>query len=316
MRILVTGGAGYIGSHTVRALIEHGLEPIVLDDLSRGHREFIPEGIKFFERSILDTEFITEVLVREKIEGVIHFAALSNIGEDSRIPLKYYSVNVGGSVSLLSAISAAGVKRIVVSSSAAVYGLAKKDVIHEEDECAPVSIYGETKLIMENCLRACSNQKYSWMALRYFNAAGAAEDGKIGEKHNPETHLIPLALKAVMGSGNPLTIFGTDHPTPDGTPIRDYVHVDDLAEAHVAAILSKESGVVNLGTGSGNSVKDVLDLIEEITGTKVPMLIGARRAGDPPKLVASFDRAFQILKWKPRKDIRKIILSAWNWEQS
>ncbi len=317
MRVLVTGGAGYIGSHTVKALLARGHEPVVLDDLSTGHRDAVPAGLPFVEADLLDGTAVFDAMRRHEIGGVLHFAARSRIGEDAREPELYRRVNVDGTRSLLAAAARAGVKRIVVSSTAAVYGASKAACLTEDDPVRPLSVYGETKVEMERATRAsCEERGAGWMALRYFNAAGASEDGTLGERHHPETHLVPLAVRAALGSGAPLVLFGDDYPTPDGTPIRDYVHVEDLAEAHVAALVSDASGALNLGTGEGTSVKRLIEAVEKETGRPVLRTVGPRRPGDSPRLVASFRKAGAILGWIPKRGLDRIVASVVRWERS
>lgn len=316
MRILVTGGAGYIGSHTVRALLAANHEVAILDDLSTGRRELLHPAAKFIHADLLDTPAVSGALRDQACEAVIHFAARSRVGEDAREPALYHRVNVVGTLSLLDAMVQAGIRRIVFSSTCAVYDAPADASMDERTPRRPVSVYGETKVAMENAVRAYGDAHgWRWTALRYFNAAGAAEDASIGEWHEPETHLIPLALRAASGRGSALTLYGEDYPTPDGTPIRDYIHVEDLAAAHVAALFLEESHAINLGTGHGYSVKDVVAAVERVTGRPVPRSIGPRRPGDPPRLVASAGLAAKLLGWRPRFGLDDMIRTAARWEE-
>lgn len=318
-KILVTGGAGYIGSVTAHVLARRGYGVVIVDDLSRGH-EHNAKGLEFHKLSLLETAPLTELLKREPFDAVVHFAAHSMVGESTRMPERYFLNNDGGSASLFSAMIEAGVKRLVFSSTAAVYGNPKVVPIPEDHPFEPVNPYGASKVLVENMLRwldQCSG--FRSISLRYFNAAGADPDAGLGEEHDPETHLIPLLLRAVR-SGAPMTIFGDDYETPDGTCIRDYVHVSDLAEAHVAAIehllAGGESNAFNVGTGRGQSVLEVLKAVEEVTGGKVPHQIGPRRAGDPPVLVANPEKLKRMLGWKPKfTEIRDIVASGWEFSQ-
>jgi UDP-glucose 4-epimerase len=316
MRILVTGGAGYIGSHIVRSLVTREDAVVVLDDLTTGHPELVPPSAPLVVESIMNTPRLAEILCAERIEAVIHFAALSTVGDDARHPARYWEVNVGGTLSLLDAMVRAGVGRLVFSSSCAVYGQPEEVPVTESAARRPISVYGETKMAMENAIRA-HGDRYGivWTALRYFNAAGASSDGTTGEWHEPETHLLPNAIRAALGIGSPLTLYGDDYPTPDGTPIRDYVHVEDLADAHVAALGLEGSGAVNLGTGSGTSVKEIVAAVERETGRSVPRTIGPRRPGDPARLVAGYDLARRTLGWNPKRGLGEIVKSAVAWER-
>ncbi len=317
-RVLVTGGAGYIGSHCCKALGEAGIQPVVYDNLSRGHAEAVKWG-PLVIGDLRDRELLLETLQREKIEAVIHFAALAYVGESVEKPLLYYDNNVGGMIALLDAMHQADVKKIVFSSSCATYGVPQKLPIAEDTVQAPINPYGRTKLISEWMLEdAARTHDLHFAALRYFNAAGADPDGELGERHFPETHLIPLALMAAYGTGGPLKIFGTDYPTPDGTCIRDYIHVNDLAQAHLLALdaISNNAGSLklNLGTGTGTSVRQVADAVEQITGLKVPIIEAPRRDGDPPELVASSKLSREILGFEPQwSDISQIVRDAAPW---
>jgi UDP-arabinose 4-epimerase len=316
--ILVTGGAGYIGSHTCKALAVAGYEPVAYDSLHRGHARSVKWG-PLEVGELMDGDRLREVIAAHQPEGVIHFAALAYVAESTGNPLAYYGNNLVGTMTLLQAMKDNGVKRIVFSSTCATYGKPETIPICEDAAQAPISPYGQSKLMVERILRDCAGAEgLSAVALRYFNAAGADPDGEIGEDHDPETHLIPLALGAAAGLRGPLTVFGTDHPTPDGTCIRDYVHVSDLADAHVKALLhfATTSGfsALNLGTGTGISVLEILRGIRDVTGREVPYSCGPRREGDPPALVADVALASRTLGWRPqRSDLRTILETAWNW---
>lgn len=322
MAILVCGGAGYIGSHTVRQLLEAGEEVIIADNLSTGHRAAINPAVKFYECDIRDKDALKKIFAENKIEAVFHFAAYIEAGESVIKPLKYFNNNVYGMQILLEAMTECGVDKIIFSSSAAVYGEPERIPIDEGDATFPVNPYGDSKLIMEIMMRRVSAaQGVRYVSLRYFNASGAIEDGSIGEDHHPETHLIPLILQVPLGKRDHITIFGTDYPTPDGTCIRDYIHVLDLANAHLCALnyLRKggESNFFNLGSGSGFSVKQIIDTAEKVTEQKIKTELGDRRAGDPARLIASGDKARKILGWTPRfDDVEKIIATAWNWHKT
>lgn len=316
--ILVTGGAGYIGSVTAHLLKRRGYGVVIVDDLSRGHEHNI-RSLPFHKLNIAETAALAEVLSREHVDAVIHFAAHSMVGESAQKPELYFLNNDGGSASLFSAMIQANVQRLVFSSTAAVYGTPKTAPIPEELPFDPVNPYGESKVLVEKMLKwmdRCRGLRS--IALRYFNACGADPDSGLGEEHHPETHLIPLLLRAIL-SGKPMTIFGADYDTPDGTCIRDYIHVTDLAEAHIVAIEQLLAGgtsdVFNVGTGAGQSVLEVLKGAEKVTGRKVPHQIGARRAGDPPVLVADSAKLRRTLGWKPKfTDIQDIVATAWQFE--
>lgn len=322
MSILVTGGAGYIGSHCVDVLIEKGYDVVVVDNLQTGHEESLPETVTFYQGDIRDKRFLTQVFEFEKIEGVIHFAANSLVGESVEEPLMYFDNNVYGTQVLADVMREQDVKAIVFSSSAATYGEPKEVPILETAETNPTSPYGETKLMMEKILKWCDNAYGTkFVALRYFNVAGAKLDGTIGEDHNPESHLIPIILQTALGQRDSLKIFGDDYPTPDGTCIRDYVHVLDLAEAHVLAIdyLLKggESNIFNLGSSVGFSVQAMLEEARKVTGKAIEAEVVPRRAGDPSTLVASSEKAKCILGWSPRyTEVDTILSSAWKWHSS
>lgn len=316
MRILVTGGAGYIGSHAVKRLLERGDEVTVYDDLSTGRPDHVAGGAELIVDSITRGERLADVLSSRRIEAVIHFAARSTLGDDARRPAAYYETNVQGTTSLLGAMVRAGVGTLVVSSSCSVYGIPPEVPVTEQTPRLPISVYGETKLTMENAVRAWGDRYgICWTALRYFNAAGAADDGTLGENHDPETHLLPLAVRAALGLAPPLTIFGRDHATPDGTPVRDYVHVEDLVAAHLLALERGVSGAYNLGTGLGTSVAEMLEAVARATRRAVPTVEGPRREGDPPRLVADAAAARAALGWAPARTLDRMVESVVAWER-
>lgn len=322
MSILVLGGAGYIGSHAVDQLINQGYEVVVVDNLLTGHKEAIHKKAVFYEGDVRDAAFLRSVFKKETIEGVIHFAASSLVGESVEKPLKYFNNNVYGMQVLLEVMHEFGVNKIVFSSTAATYGEPKQSPITEELPTNPKNPYGESKLMMEKMMKWC-DQAYGmkYVALRYFNVAGAKSDASIGEDHTPETHLVPIILQVALGQRKELKIFGDDYPTPDGTCIRDYVHVEDLIAAHILALeyLKKgnESNFFNLGSNNGYSVKEMLAAAREVTGKEIPAVIAPKRAGDPSTLVASSEKAKSILGWQPKyNDVKKIIETAWNWHVS
>jgi UDP-glucose-4-epimerase GalE len=318
-KILVTGGAGYIGSHTRHFLQKRGHSVIVVDNLSRGYREAVPPGI-LHTLDIRDKPQLVELMRSEKVDAVIHFAAFISVGESTKLPEVYFSNNVGGSLALFEAMIEAGVRRLVFSSTAAAYGEPKHIPIPESETIAPINPYGESKVIVETVLDWLDLYRdFRSIRLRYFNACGAEPEAGLGERHDPETHLIPLILSAVQ-TGIPVTLFGDDYPTPDGTCIRDYIHVSDLAEAHILAIEGLLNGgksdVFNVGTGSGRSVKEVVEAVERVTGRKVPYKMGPRREGDPPSLVADSERLQHTLGWRPtRADLDRIVADAWQFAQ-
>ena len=322
MSILVLGGAGYIGSHTARALVDAGHDVVVADNLETGFRAAVPEKARFYQGDIRDRAFVDQVFESESIDGVIHFAANSQVGESMRDPLKYYDNNLCGTKVLLDSMVAHGVNKIVFSSTAATYGEPERVPILEDDKTDPTNCYGETKLAMEHMMKWVSNAHgLRFVALRYFNACGAHPDGSIGEAHNPETHLIPLILQVPNGQREAISIFGTDYPTEDGTCIRDYIHVCDLAQAHILALeyLLKggDNNVFNLGNGVGFSVKQVIDEARRVTGHPIPAKEEARRAGDPAQLIASSEKAKSVLGWKPEyDDLNTIIQTAWDWHKN
>jgi UDP-arabinose 4-epimerase len=315
--VLVTGGAGYIGSHTARVLADEGYRPVVLDNLVHGHREAVRFG-PLVEGDISDRELVARVVREHQISAVVHFAAYIAVGESVVDPRKYWTNNALGTLALIDALVDERINAFVFSSTAAVYGTPVAVPIREDHPLSPVNAYGATKLTVEMILRSYGDAYgLRSMALRYFNAAGAHPDGTMGERHDPETHLVPLAIEAALGRGK-LTIFGTDYDTPDGTAIRDYIHVLDLAAAHVAAVRYLTSGgasdAVNLGTGRGHSVREIVKSVEAITGKPVPQRFGPRREGDPPALVADPSRAREVLAWTPRYvDIQPLLETAVRW---
>lgn len=321
MNILVVGGAGYIGSHCVKQLIAAGHRPVVVDNLVFGHRAAVDASIQFYDVNLGDRETMASILEKESIEVVMHFAAYAYVGESVQEPLKYYLNNVAATLQLLAAMGDVGVRKFVFSSTCATFGEVTTLPIVETLPQAPINPYGQTKLDIERALRAlCYAKDFSAAVFRYFNAAGAAEDGSIGEDHAPETHLIPLAIDAARGTRPALKVFGLDYPTPDGTCLRDYVHVDDLARAHIAAFpaLGKPGTFVdyNLGTGTPTSVLETIRAVEEVTGLVVPWEAAPRREGDPPALYADSSKARTELGWEPRhQTIRSIVESAWGWHR-
>lgn len=322
MAILILGGAGYIGCHTVYELIQRGRDVVVADNLSTGFRKAVHPKARFYKADIRNAQGMDRLFQTEKIDGVIHFAAFSQVGESMTRPLKYYDNNVCGTAALLQAMARHDIKNIVFSSTAAVYGEPERIPIHETDSTVPTSCYGETKLAMERMLRWVSGAgDLRHVALRYFNACGAHPSGKVGEAHNPETHLIPLILQAAAGKQDKISIFGDDYSTPDGTCIRDYIHVTDLAQAHVLALdylmEGGKSDVFNLGNGTGFSVNEVIDVSRSVTGREIAAEVCSRRPGDPARLVASSRKAEEILGWRPQYNkLDAIIGSAWSWHQN
>ena len=320
MNILVTGGAGYVGSHASRMLAAAGHEVWVYDNLSLGHREAVARG-RLIEGDLHDGELIEQVLSEKSIDAVMHFAALTLVGESVSDPARYYRNNVLGAFSLLEAMRRAGVARFIFSSTTATYGEPETIPITEKEPQQPINPYGYTKLVIEKVLADyASAYGLAYAALRYFNAAGAHPDGDLGEDHDPETHLIPIVLQGALGQRDQITVFGSDYPTPDGTCVRDYVHVDDLAQAHLAALdrLQEGEGLhLNLGSGRGNSVREIVEASRRVTGCEIPVVEGERRPGDPPILVADASLARRLLDWEPRyTDIEQIIQTAWNWHRS
>jgi UDP-arabinose 4-epimerase len=316
--ILVTGGAGYIGSHTCKALAQAGYTPVVYDNLCRGNAWAVKWG-PLEIGDLMDGERLRDVIRAHRPIGVIHFAALAYVGESMSTPLRYYQNNVVGTVTLLRALAAEGVGRLVFSSTCATYGTPKTNPIREDMLQNPINPYGQSKLMVEQVLRDCARAGgMNAVALRYFNAAGADADCEIGEAHNPETHLIPLALGAAKGTTQPLTVFGKDHDTPDGTCIRDYIHVTDLADAHLRALIHTDKGLgfsaFNLGTGIGISIKELIAAAQDVTGREVPFSYGPRRDGDPAALIADPTLAAETLNWKAHhSDLHNILSTAWAW---
>lgn len=322
MAILVLGGAGYIGSHTVAALCEAGRDVVVVDNLETGHKEAVHPDAKFYQGDISDHDFISGVFQKESISSVIHFAAYSLVGESVEKPLKYYENNLCKTRDFLAAMVENGVDKIVFSSTAATYGEPERVPILENDRTEPTNPYGETKLAMEKMFKWTANAYgIRYVSLRYFNACGAHTSGGIGEAHSPESHLIPLILQVPNGQREFISVFGSDYPTPDGTCIRDYIHVTDLAMAHILAVdyLEKggESDIFNLGNGVGFSVKEVIETARKVTGHPIPAKEVERRAGDPAQLIASSEKAKRVLGWNPQQDsLEEIISTAWKWHQA
>ena len=322
MRLLVLGGAGYIGSHTALELIKKGHEVIVVDNLVTGYEKAIPDKAVFYQGDIRNFDFLDNLFKKEKIDAVIHFAAYSLVGESVTNPLKYYDNNLYGTKVLLEAMIKNNVNKIVFSSTAATYGEPENIPILESDRTCPTNPYGETKLAMEKMFHWASKAHgLSYVSLRYFNACGADANGQIGEAHNPESHLIPLVLQVPNGKRESVSIYGTDYDTPDGTCIRDYIHVTDLAQAHILAVEylanGGESDIFNLGNGVGYSVREVIETARSVTGHPIPATEVPRRAGDPARLVASGEKAKKILGWEPKiKKLDEIIASAWKWHNA
>ena len=322
MRLLVLGGAGYIGSHTALELIKKGHEVVVVDNLVTGYVKAVPEKATFYQGDIRDFDFLDDLFKKEKIDAVIHFAAYSLVGESVKNPLKYYDNNLYGTKVLLDAMIKNDIKKIVFSSTAATYGEPENIPILETDRTCPTNPYGETKLAMEKMFHWASKAHgLSYVSLRYFNACGADATGQIGEAHNPESHLIPLVLQVPNGKRESVSIYGTDYDTPDGTCIRDYIHVTDLAQAHILAVEylanGGESDIFNLGNGVGYSVREVIETARSVTGLPIPATEVPRRAGDPARLVASGEKAKKILGWEPKiKKLDEIIASAWKWHKA
>jgi len=319
MNVLVAGGAGYIGSHAVKQLIEAGHRVVVVDNLYRGHAQAVHPRAIFEKRSLAEREALAGIMREHEIDGVMHFAALAYVGESVTDPLAYYENNTSGTVSLLQAMNDAGVKRMVFSSTCATYGEPEATPIVETMGQEPISPYGWSKWCVERVLKdyAASDDQFSFTALRYFNVAGCAADGSLGEDHDPETHLIPVLLQAALGRRDKVTVFGTDYPTPDGTCIRDYIHVEDLCAAHIVAMEALQPGdtrFYNLGIGKGYSVKEVIDAANRVIGEQLPIEYGARRPGDPAMLFANAEKIQAELGWTARyTDIDRIVASAWNW---
>lgn len=320
LNILVVGGAGYIGSHMVKELLKAGYDVITLDNFSTGHRELLPGG-KLFEGNLGDDKLLDKIFSNHPISAVMHFAAFSLVGESVKNPLNYYRNNIAQTIELIAAMVKNNVKYFIFSSSAAVYGEPVEIPIKEDHPCNPTNPYGTTKVAVEQLLNDCD---YAYglksVSLRYFNAAGADESGKIGERHKPETHLIPLILKAAKGERRDIKIYGTDYHTPDGTCIRDYIHVSDIAQAHLLALEAllsgKESAVYNLGNSKGYSVREVIEIVEKVTRKTIRTVEVERRPGDPAELVAASDKIRQDLGWKPKyEELETIITTAWNWHR-
>lgn len=322
MKILVVGGAGYIGSHAVRNLLREGFDVAVVDSLQTGFRASVPDGVPFYQVDIRDTAALEEVFEKEQVDGVMHFAANSLVGESMEKPLKYYSNNVGGAESLLSAMIKFGVKYIVFSSTAATYGDVKIMPITEETPTAPTNTYGETKLAIEKMLKWTSvAHDLNYVCLRYFNVAGADAEGGIGEAHNPETHLIPIILQVPRNQREYITIFGDDYDTADGTCVRDYIYITDLIAAHILAMkylmAGGQNNIFNLGSSTGYSVNEMIEAAREVTGHPIPLVYGERRAGDPASLIASSAKAKEILGWEPKTtNVKEIISTAWAWHKA
>ena len=322
MRLLVLGGAGYIGSHTAVELLDRGHEVVIADNLITGYKQAVPKEAVFYQGDIRDYNFLNNLFKTEKIDAVIHFAAFSLVGESVTNPLKYYENNLYGTKVLLQAMIDNNVDKIVFSSTAATYGEPENIPILESDRTCPTNPYGETKLAMEKMMKWSANAyQLRYVSLRYFNACGAHKSGKLGEAHNPESHLIPLVLQVPNGKRESVSIYGTDYDTPDGTCIRDYIHVTDLAEAHILAVeyLMKggESNVFNLENGVGYSVREVIETARKVTGHPIPAVEIPRRAGDPARLVASGEKAKTVLGWEPKiTSLEDIIRSAWVWHST
>lgn len=322
MAVLVCGGAGYIGSHTVAALVEAGEEVVVFDNLYKGHRGAVPEGVALYVGDLRNEADLDKVFTENNIDAIIDFAADSLVGESVTDPLKYYDNNVYGTLCLLKKMVAYGVKYIVFSSTAATYGEPERVPIREEDRTCPTNPYGETKLAVEKMLKWVDNaHDIKYTCLRYFNAAGAHISGKIGEDHSPESHLIPLVLQVANNQRDKIMVFGDDYPTEDGTCVRDYIHVTDLSDAHILALKrlmnGGDSAVFNLGNGTGFSVKEIIDIARKVTGHQIPAEIAPRRAGDPATLIASAEAATKALNWQPAYNtVEKIIETAWAWHKA
>jgi UDP-glucose-4-epimerase GalE len=316
MTTLVTGGAGYIGSHTVRLLTSQGRDVVVLDSLELGDRSRIP-GVPFVEADIADERAIEKACRKYGVQDVIHFAAYKAVGESMEQPLRYYNNNVAGSIALVHALLANGVERIVFSSSAAVYGNPDHVPVNEDAPLRPESVYAETKVHVERFLTSCNAIGLRSVSLRYFNAAGASADSSIGENWDMSQNLIPLVMKAILGASGPVRVFGNDYPTPDGTCLRDYIHVEDLAQAHINALdylaTGGKSMACNVGTGQASSVLDVLRMAEEVSGRSVPHAIAPRRLGDPTTVFADPTLVRAVLGWRATHDLREIVSSAWRW---
>ncbi|MCB9638652.1 MAG: UDP-glucose 4-epimerase GalE [Myxococcales bacterium] len=318
---MVAGGAGYIGSHTVRQLQKNGYSVVVVDNLSRGYRAALPKEIAFYQVDIGNTEEIAAICQKEQVEAALHFAALIEVGISQKEPFSFYDNNVKQTLGLLDGLQKAGVGKLIFSSTAAVYGVAQAKPLSEDAPKAPASVYGRTKYMVEQILEDLDMVgAMRYVALRYFNAAGADPVGDIGESHRPETHLIPLILQVALGQRASISIFGDDYPTPDGTCIRDYVHVNDLADAHIAALQYLEDGgksdVFNVGSGSGYSVKEVIECCREVTGHPIPVEYAPRREGDVPVLLADTSHIQKVFNCPPQHDLRHIVETAWIWHKT
>ena len=322
MNVLVTGGAGYIGSHAVRMLADAGHRVVAVDNLSRGHAAAVDRRATFCQLDLTDSRRLAEVLVRHEIQCVMHFAALAYVGESVTEPLLYYRNNTAGTISLLEAMQTAGVMRMVFSSTCATYGQPEKTPIVETTPQQPINPYGWSKRFVEQilCDFAAAHDEFAFVSLRYFNVAGAAADGTLGEDHRPETHLIPLVLQTALGQRGAITVFGTDYPTPDGTCIRDYIHVEDLCAAHLLAMEALRPGdarFYNLGIGKGYSVREVIDSARRVTGREIRVQYGARRPGDPAVLYADASKIRRELGWQPKyTELDAIVASAWRWHSA
>lgn len=322
MSTLVLGGAGYIGSHAVYQLIDEGYDTVVVDNLQTGHKGAIHPKARFYQGDIRDKDFLREVFTAEKVDAVLHFAAYSLVGESMEKPLEYFRNNVYGTQVLLEVMNEFNVKHIVFSSTAATYGEQDQTPITEEMQTNPTNAYGETKLTMEKLMKWCDTAYgMNYVSLRYFNVAGARSTGEIGEDHHPETHLIPVVLQVALGQRESISIFGDDYPTEDGTCIRDYIHVEDLIDAHILALKylqnGGESNIFNLGSSKGFSVKEIVEAARAVTGHELPANIAPKRVGDPSTLIASSEKAGRILGWRPKRtSIQNIITDAWYWHQA
>ena len=321
MSILVTGGAGYIGSHCVAALLDRGVDVVVVDDLSKGHRAALKGG-RFYQGSVADKDFLNHVFEQETIDAVIHFAAYSLVGESMQVPTRYFRNNVTAGLTLLETMIEHKVPYLVFSSTAAIFGEPEHTPIEEADRQAPTNPYGESKRIVEHMLKWCDQAHgLKYCALRYFNVAGAWSDGSIGEDHRPETHLIPVILQVAQGKREKLSLFGTDYPTRDGTCVRDYIHVEDLIDAHILALEYLRAGnpstAFNLGNGQGFSNREIIEAARRVTGHPIPVAEEGRRPGDPATLIASSQKAMDVLGWRPQHtNVEEIIASAWRWHSS
>ena len=321
MKVLVTGGAGYIGSHLVKLLLNKNYEVVIIDNLSRGHKEAIPEKVKFEQVDLLHYDNLLSAIRDHQVEAVIHFAAFAYVGESVENPGLYYLNNVTGSINLINALHKINVKKIVFSSTCSLYGNPASIPISEDESLKPINPYAKTKYMIENVLSDFDTSfGLKFASLRYFNAAGADFSGQIGESHDPEPHLIPIVLQTALGKRDKVVINGNDYATQDGTCIRDYIHVNDLADAHIKALEylnnSESSVIVNLGTGNGYSVKEIIENAGEITGKKIKNVIGPRRHGDPAVLIADNKKAKEILGWFPKYGLKEIISSAWEWHKN